>query len=278
MTDYIDSKNSYTRRYIYDGEDVILELDESNAVVAAYFQAPGIDNPVAMLRDENKNGEMESDEIFVYTKDHLNSVKDMTDMNGNLIQRYNYSSYGITKIEKDNQNRSNKIVENPFAFTGRMHIAELGIYNYRARYYDPQAGRFISEDPIGFDGGGLNLYRYVGNNPVLRDDPSGLDFQICSRPLNMSLPENDPFRHYYIRFNKKETISYGVDENGNPTKLPEPENPRGETCGNTIKSTEEEDRLMKKWASQHYNDSYDPFGHNCKTFVGRATTEFRSAE
>jgi RHS repeat-associated protein len=49
-----------------------------------------------------------------------------------------------------------------------------GFYYMRARYYDPQVGRFISEDPIGFDGGDVNLMAYAGNNPVMRIDPLGL--------------------------------------------------------------------------------------------------------
>lgn len=48
-----------------------------------------------------------------------------------------------------------------------------GFYYMRARYYDPNVGRFISEDPIGFEGGDVNLYAYVGNNPVSWIDPSG---------------------------------------------------------------------------------------------------------
>ena len=52
-------------------------------------------------------------------------------------------------------------------------------------------------------------------------DPSGLDFRICSRPLNMSLPNIEPFKHYYIRFADGDTISYGVDRNGHPSRLPE---------------------------------------------------------
>ena len=55
-----------------------------------------------------------------------------------------------------------------------MHIAELGIYNYRARYYNPSTGRFLSEDPIGFAGRDTNLYRYVKNNPIRFRDPTGL--------------------------------------------------------------------------------------------------------
>ena len=49
------------------------------------------------------------------------------------------------------------------------------LYYYRARYYDPQTGRFISEDPIGFAGASANLYEYVNGNPINFTDPSGLD-------------------------------------------------------------------------------------------------------
>ena len=58
-------------------------------------------------------------------------------------------------------------------FTAREYDSETGLYFYRARYYDPAIGRFISEDPIGFSGGDLNLYAYVRNNPVSRIDPYG---------------------------------------------------------------------------------------------------------
>ena len=49
-----------------------------------------------------------------------------------------------------------------------------GLYYMRARFYDPAVKRFISEDPLGFDGGDLNLYAYVGNNPIMGVDPLGL--------------------------------------------------------------------------------------------------------
>jgi len=49
-----------------------------------------------------------------------------------------------------------------------------GFYYMRARYYDPEVGRFVSEDPIGFEGWDVNLYAYVGGNPILLFDPSGL--------------------------------------------------------------------------------------------------------
>jgi len=52
-----------------------------------------------------------------------------------------------------------------------------GFYYMRARYYDPQVGRFISEDPIGLDGGDVNLYVYAGNNPIMGVDPWGMCMQ-----------------------------------------------------------------------------------------------------
>lgn len=61
---------------------------------------------------------------------------------------------------------------NVYCYTGRRIDAETGYYYYRARYYDPDMGRFLSADPIGY-GDGLNMYAYVGNDPLNFTDPSG---------------------------------------------------------------------------------------------------------
>jgi RHS repeat-associated protein len=65
--------------------------------------------------------------------------------------------------------------ESRFAFTGRDLDPESDLYHHRARYYDPATGQFISADPIGFEAGDGNLYRYVGNGPIDGTDPSGLE-------------------------------------------------------------------------------------------------------
>jgi RHS repeat-associated protein len=64
----------------------------------------------------------------------------------------------------------------PFKFIGQFGVMTEpnGFYYMRARYYDPELGRFISEDPIGFGGGDVNLYAYVASNPTMFFDPSGL--------------------------------------------------------------------------------------------------------
>jgi RHS repeat-associated protein len=75
----------------------------------------------------------------------------LTDASGNVLQVYEYDSFGNLK---DQKNR----VKQPYNYTGREWDKETGLYYYRARYYDPMEGRFISKDPIGFKGG-INIYK-----------------------------------------------------------------------------------------------------------------------
>jgi RHS repeat-associated protein len=65
-----------------------------------------------------------------------------------------------------------------FAFTGRLLDQATGLQNNLNRWYDASVGRWLSEDPIGFNAGDANLYRYVGNGPTNGADPSGLDRQV----------------------------------------------------------------------------------------------------
>jgi RHS repeat-associated protein len=65
-------------------------------------------------------------------------------------------------------------VDTAFAFTGRQFDQATGLQNNLNRWYDPSIGRWISEDPIGFEAGDANLYRYVGNSSTNSIDPSGL--------------------------------------------------------------------------------------------------------
>ncbi|MBI2519018.1 MAG: RHS repeat-associated core domain-containing protein [Bdellovibrio sp.] len=147
-------------------------------------ESPVIDEPIAMLRDVNGNGRFEGSEVFTYTKDHLGSVKDLTDANAELKQRYGYSAYGSTKLEKDDSHSSNKFIENPYAYTAREWEQETGCYYYRARWYCPMMEKFISEDPIGFYSGDFSKYRYTGNSPFIRNDPFGLQSMSCINKAN----------------------------------------------------------------------------------------------
>jgi RHS repeat-associated protein len=84
-----------------------------------------------------------------------------------LLNQIDYNSYGNVI------GQSNPSVTFRFDYTGREWDGETGQYYYRARYYDPRVGQFISQDPIGFTAGDANLYRYVFNSPTNFTDPSG---------------------------------------------------------------------------------------------------------
>jgi RHS repeat-associated protein len=91
----------------------------------------------------------------------------MTDDTGDIAQTYVYDAFGRI-VQKTGS------IKNPYTYTGREWDEEAGLYYYRARYYDANTGRFIQEDPISFAGGDMNLYVYVGNNPVNFSDHFGL--------------------------------------------------------------------------------------------------------
>ncbi|MFC5771194.1 RHS repeat-associated core domain-containing protein, partial [Thauera sinica] len=86
------------------------------------------------------------------------------------------------------------------------------LYYYRARYYDPGRGRFISEDPLGFAAGDVNFYAYVGNNPVNANDPSGMiDITYSAGSLKPIITNiNSPGRNYFVAGSDGATYPMGT--------------------------------------------------------------------
>ena len=185
-----------TVRYVYDKEDIILEYNNLGETTASYLHGPGIDEPLSMNRN-NTN--------YYYHQDGLNSVVMLTDASGTPVQQYAYNAYGSPFVygQSGSLLTDSIPIENPYLYTGREYDMESGFYYYRARYYNPQVGRFLSEDPIGFTGGEYNLYRYVGNNPINLSDPTGtgpLAYALCLAAFGIN-EAADSLARYYVHTN-----------------------------------------------------------------------------
>jgi RHS repeat-associated protein len=157
---------NHATSYVYAGTAIIRETAASTSGSRSwtYVHGPGIDEPLA--RRESTTGTM-----TYYHSDALGSIVATTDGAGAVTSRRKYDAWGNLEMGQ---------VENGYSFTGREWDPEIGLYYYRARYYDPALGRFLSEDPIGF-AAGLHFYAYVGNNPVNFRDPLGLFMDPTSR-------------------------------------------------------------------------------------------------
>ena len=142
--------------YAYDGANGIEEMDASGNVTARYIQGAGIDEPLAQSATA----------LNFYEADGLGSITSLTDSAGTASEIYTYDAYGNLTGSAGN-------VANAYRYTGREYDQETGLYYYRARYYDPTAGRFLNEDPLQFNAG-MNFYEYSYNNPANFNDPSGL--------------------------------------------------------------------------------------------------------
>ncbi len=109
---------------------------------------------------------------YLFTRDHLGSIREMTDASGTIQARYDYDPYGRrTKISGN--------LDADFAFTGHYYHAVSGLHLALYRAYDADAGRWISRDPIR-ESSGINLYLYARSDPIDRVDPSGLNCYVAN--------------------------------------------------------------------------------------------------
>jgi RHS repeat-associated protein len=153
-----------------DGQ-IVLQFGNNDALSHRYFW-----NPVAidqLLADETVTNPALAGAVLWPLADHLGTIRDLASYNSTTnattIENHRvYDSFGNLVSE------TNAAVDELFGYTGRLFDEATGLQNNLHRWYDAKTGRWTSEDPIGFLGGDENLYRYVGNQPVNRTDPTGL--------------------------------------------------------------------------------------------------------
>ena len=172
LTQVTNNGNTYTYRYdalgsrvakIVNSEETryvggLAETDSSGNITAYYVYGYGLISKITP-----------SNQAYYYHFDGLGNTIAITDSSGNVVNKYSYDEHGKVLNQEE-------AISNPFKYVGRYGVMDEGngLLYMRARYYDPEIGRFINKDPIGFAGGDLNLYAYVANDPINFIDPSGL--------------------------------------------------------------------------------------------------------
>jgi RHS repeat-associated protein len=147
------------QRYANDGSDVYADLDGSNGLQTRYLY----DAVDAVLAREGSDGA-----IAWYLTDRLGSVRDLLDGTGAEKDHIDYDGFGNVTNETD------PAFGDRYKFAGMQAGAATGLALAQARWYDPATGAWTSQDPLGFDAGDANLYRYVGNDPTNDIDPTGM--------------------------------------------------------------------------------------------------------
>ncbi|SJN13707.1 core protein [Halomonas citrativorans] len=155
-----------TTHFGWDGDRIVREESDSQRSTIVYE----LGSFVPMLRiDDTQQGQI----LSAFVTDALGTPMQLVAVNGDTKWQAQPDDWAAVKHQRGN-------TAQPIRFQGQWHDEESGLYYNRHRYYDPQQGRYISQDPIGLNGG-TNLYGYVAN-PTGAVDPLGLVGQVCAIP------------------------------------------------------------------------------------------------
>jgi RHS repeat-associated protein len=182
-----------TTEFFWQGNQVVAESSREH--YRSYVYEPGTFRPLAMLDGKGPKQACP----FYYQLDHLGTPQELTDYSGDIVWAAQYSAYGrLTRLNRD----THQVLDQPLRFQGQYFDAETGLHYNRHRYYNPDAGRYLTPDPVKL-AGGLNGYRY-GLNPTGWVDPLGLSDcpggDGCKRPgvgdedpaENLKVDEREP--------------------------------------------------------------------------------------
>jgi RHS repeat-associated protein len=206
-----------TRRFVWQGLRMVQELREtglSNYVYSAdspYTPTARVDaytGPMPVTYEPDSHGAMQPVQAKVrprvlhFHTDLIGAPMEVTDEVGELAWVGDYTAWG--KVKKDTEHAFQARIEQPLRYPGQYEDESTGLHFNTFRYYDPDVGRFISQDPIGLMGG-ENLYSY-GPNPTAWVDPLGLTGERLPNTYHsfdsFQVPESLRYSSDAVQFNR----------------------------------------------------------------------------
>jgi RHS repeat-associated protein len=228
------------KTFVWCGNQICEERDSTGSTVTKRFFADG----------EQRIGGSDAGNYY-YSRDHLGSIREVTDSTGALKAQYDYDAWGNSVVVSGNMNVD-------FGYTGHYFHQPSGLNLAMYRAYNPMLGRWISRDPIG-EAEGLNLYHYAWNDPTDRIDLLGLQSP-APGPAPTPIPPPPGF-HHYGNWGGPGWANGGWNSESGP--LPDPGSPR------YVPPIDERDKCYEQ---------HDRCIHNCPTSPNHGNGRVRQCD
>ncbi|WP_338525219.1 RHS repeat-associated core domain-containing protein [Pseudomonas batumici] len=255
-----------TTSYVFDGINLVQELAGAvTPTVQANLLTGGVDEVFSRTEAGGST--------YSYLVDALGSTQALTDSTGASTTQYTYDPYGQTSS-------SGSASANSQQYTGRENDG-TGLYYYRARYYSPGFGRFISGDPIGL-AGGINTYAYANGNPIRYTDSRGLDVYVGNTSqvagLHQKIIVDTPNGQYGQSYgmNSRTDPQQGMFEAANVAPAPGqagsgivyPDSDPTTQIQKTLHTTPEEDAVIVQYLKNQLGNTgpYNVVTNSCRTY------------
>ncbi len=196
--DWTSGGGGTTTRFVLDGSNVAVDLDGSNNALVRYLYGAGVNQILTRTVAGGANAGP-----WVYLTDNQGSVRDLVNWSGQVEDHLDYSGYGVVT-------ETNAAVGSRYGYDGYQYQVTLGLDYTWARWYNPSAGAWTTQDPLSFAAGQANLYQYVGSTPTNATDPTGEKLEINGKEVAKDSDQYKQIEKRIMAMGDDKTIAFQI--------------------------------------------------------------------